>query len=231
MIDVTKGPTGHQRKSKAKKEAAPVLPKGRSNPWTTVFPVKKGGPVSLKTAKEVFFGLNDATQQAELSGKPVQMVVIIEPRSMNITIHIDKISPMKRDDLDTALARARIRGAERVADILGGDEMLSADDFAKEIRATRETVHRKRRLHEVLGLEGPKRGVRFPKWQLSGSGELLPNLPDLFRALGGHPWTVYRFLIQQHPELNGINALDALRRGRVKDVIAVAETIGTGSFT
>ncbi|MBA1914272.1 hypothetical protein, partial [Escherichia coli] len=90
-------------------------------------------------------------------------------------------------------------------------DMLSADAFANEIGATRETVHKKRRRHEVLGLEGPKRGVRFPKWQVSGSGELIPSLPQLFEALGDHPWSVYRFLLEEHSELAGRTGLEALR--------------------
>jgi hypothetical protein len=31
----------------------------------------------------------------------------------------------------------------------------------------------------------------------------LPELPKLFDLLGGDSWTVYRFLIQHHPELEG----------------------------
>jgi hypothetical protein len=209
--------------------------KGVMRPVSTKFArttTKYGSQAAaVKTAKLLASGYSDARLQADQSGNPFLMTVIVEPYSTKPLIRIDKVGEKPLDDLDVALAEAKRRGAARAADILNGDDMLSADAFAKEMGATRETVHKKRRRHEVLGLEGPKRGVRFPKWQLSDSGELLPKLPALFEALGGHPWTVYRFLLQRHPELDGISALDALRRGRIKDAIAVAETIGTGSFT
>ena len=121
--------------------------------------------------------------------------------------------------------------ANQVGEILHGPDMLTADAFAEMIGATRETVHKKRHRHEVLGLEGPKRGVRFPNWQVSSSGEFLPGLPQLFEALGDRPWTVYRFLLQDHPELGGARGLDALRAGHVESAISAAKAIGEGSFS
>lgn len=192
--------------------------------------VMKGVVARKGAAKGVLSGFGRAVLQAEQSGKPVRMTVVIEPQASSPRIAVEEVNASAGDALDIALAAAKARGAARVADILNGEGMLTADAFGEEIGATRETVHKKRRRHEVLGLEGPKRGVRFPKWQLSRSGELLPSLPLLFQALGEHPWAVYRFLLQEHPEFDGATGLDGLRKGRIADVIAVAETIGAGAF-
>jgi hypothetical protein len=135
------------------------------------------------------------------------------------------------DALDAALDRARRRGATRAAEVMAQSDMLSADDFAEAIGATRETVHAKRRRHEVLGLEGPKRGMRFPRWQLTAEGHLLPALPDLFEAIGPFPWAVYRFLLTRHPALGDVEAQEALKQGRATEVVSLAESIGAGSFT
>jgi hypothetical protein len=156
---------------------------------------------------------------------------VVDPKTAAPQIAVEEVSAPKGDRLDSALAAARQRGSARVAEILNGTDMLSADAFAEEIGATRETVHKKRRRHEVLGLEGPKRGVRFPKWQVSGSGGLIPSLPQLFEVLGDHPWTIYRFLLEEHGELDGRTGLEALRAGRIADVMATAETIGRGAFS
>lgn len=129
-------------------------------------------------------------------------------------------------ELPAALAEARERGRALAARLLAGPEMLSSDAFAERIGVSRETVRQKLARHEVLGLAGAKRGWRFPSWQVSEDGQLLPGLPRLFSVLGGHPWTVYRFLLQRHPELEGATALDALRQGRIEEVLQVAE--GTG---
>lgn len=212
----TTGPAPNFAASSGKISLAPNLMKG--------VVARKGA------AKGVLSGFGRAVLQAERTGKPVRMTVLVRPEAASPQIAVEEVSSPAGDVLDTALAAARTRGAARVADILNSEDMLTADAFAEEIGATRETVHKKRRRNEVLGLEGPKRGVRFPKWQVSQSGELLPSLPLLFGTIGQHPWAVYRFLLQVHPELGGRTALDALRQGQIEDVIAVANAIGTGTF-
>ena len=59
------------------------------------------------------------------------------------------------------------------------------------------------------------------------AGGLLPELPRLFDLLAGDSWTVYRFLTQHHPELDGDAPLSALQRGKVNQVLAAAENINT----
>lgn len=104
--------------------------------------------------------------------------------------------------------------------------MLSSDEFAKLIGVTREAVRLKRKKNEVLGLEGAKRGVKYPRWQVTSDGRLLPELPALFEKLGGDPWSVYRFLRQHHPEVGEMTALDALKRGQVTKVLNAADNAG-----
>ena len=75
----------------------------------------------------------------------------------------------------------------------------------------------------MLGLKGAKPGLRFPKWQVTSDGGLLPNLPRLFKVLRGESWTVYRFLTQHHPKFERNTALSALQSGKVAKVFAAAE--------
>lgn len=108
--------------------------------------------------------------------------------------------------------------------------MLSADQFAELLGTTRMTVNTKRQSHQVLGLDGAKRGFRFPAWQVGEDGTPFAALPQLFERLGSGPWSVYRFLVQSHPELDGITGLEALRRGKTDEVLAVADSIADGAF-
>ena len=133
------------------------------------------------------------------------------------------------DPLDAALEAARSRGQAKVADILRGEDMLTAQAFGRLIGASHETVNSKRRKHEILGLEGTTRGVRYPRWQVSDAGLVLPGLPQLFATLR-EPWTVYRFLRTAHAELGGRAGLDALKAGQIKAVMAVAEGQAAGAF-
>lgn len=130
-----------------------------------------------------------------------------------------------------ALERAKARGAIKVAEILKGPDMLTGQEFAREINTSHETVNAKRKRHEILGLEGATRGVRYPRWQVTESGMLLPGLARLFTALGEQPWTVYRFLSTSHGELGGRTALDALKAGQLEAVLGVANNQVTGVFT
>jgi hypothetical protein len=131
----------------------------------------------------------------------------------------------RRSELDRALADARHRGRLRVAEILAGSEMLSADAFAARLGTTRATVNAWRHKNQVLGLEGATRGFRFPAWQVGPDGKPFRALPQLFDRLGGDTWDVYRFLVQHHPELGGMTGREALQKGHVKEVVEAAKSV------
>jgi len=126
-------------------------------------------------------------------------------------------------ELESALIEARARGARQVARILDGKDMLSTKHFAELIGVTPEAVRQKREKHEILGLKGARRDFRYPDWQIDENGQVLPRLPRIFEILGGEPWTVYRFLLQHHSEIDGETALRALRRGNIQGTLAAAE--------
>jgi hypothetical protein len=83
----------------------------------------------------------------------------------------------------------------------------------------------------MLGLEGAKRGVRFPKWQIGDDGRLLGGLAQLFEALNGQPWAVYRFLLQESDSLGGRTGREIMRNGMVEQAVETARSIGRGDFS
>jgi DNA-binding transcriptional regulator YiaG len=174
-----------------------------------------------------------ALKQSRAIGKPVRFIVEVKPDGRPNIMAVDAASDVTTDaapgagdkaGLDQALAAARERGRIRVAEIMERPEMLSADEFAALLGTTRVTVNKWRQNHKVLGLDGATRGYRFPEWQIGGDGKPFAVLPELFDRLGG-PWAVYRFLVQQHAELGGVTARDALRRGRNAAVLEAAESV------
>jgi hypothetical protein len=160
----------------------------------------------------------------------MRLVMDFVPSGRIVVLPSEATDDEAKVEFDNARSEARARGDDQAAKILNGPDMLSADEFATEIGMTRAGLHKMRARHEVLGLEGPKRGIRFPRWQLV-DGHLLPGLKQVFEVLSGGPWTVYRFFQQKHPELGGTSALDALKRGRVQAVRQLAEGIGHGAFS
>lgn len=159
-----------------------------------------------------------------------QIVSVKESHTATNTLGKSKLKP-DLDKLDAALTVARERGRLRVAEILNGEDMLSADQFAKMLGVSRVTINVKRQRHELLGLDGAKHGFRFPAWQLGEDGKPFAEIPALFARLGESPWTIYRFLVQRHPELRGLRGLEALQRGLTKKVIETADGIASGNFS
>ena len=126
-----------------------------------------------------------------------------------------------------SLKRAYARGSTAAAEILAGPDMLSSDAIAERLGVSRQAVNQKRHRGELLGLEGAKRGVRFPAWQVGVDGLPLPALRELQAALGA-PWAVFRFLRQHHPELAMKTGLEAISEPRqVAEALQLARSIGS----
>jgi hypothetical protein len=182
---------------------------------------KKKSPI-----KALIEGFGTALEESVRSGRAVRLLVEVPPAGdPKITSTDDRDPKADNGDIEAALDAARARGRSRVAEILSGDDMLSADEFAELIGTSRVTVNAKRQKRQILALEGAKRGYRFPAWQVGNDGKPFAALPELFEKLGGSPWAVYRFLVQHHPELDGMAGRDALRRGRTDEVIETAESV------
>jgi DNA-binding transcriptional regulator YiaG len=175
-----------------------------------------------------------ALKLSRQTGKAVRLVVGIRPDGAEKITAFEEDSAGYADqhssgaghsELDRALADARHRGQLRVAEVVAGPEMLSADAFAERLGTTRATVTAWRHKNRVLGLEGATRGFRFPDWQVGDDGKPFRVLAQLFDRLGGDAWAVYRFLVQHHPELGGMTGREALQKGRVDEVVEAAESV------
>jgi hypothetical protein len=187
-----------------------------------------------RRVKALLQGYGDAVVKSRSAGRPVSFRVDVEPDGETIVTPVEEASaaPMpivvetREPDLElqTALAAARERGRLRAAEILAGDDMLSADDFARMLGTTRVTVNTKRQSGQILGLDGAKRGFRFPVWQLDGDGKPFAELATLHERLGG-PWAVYRFLVQPHGELDGLTGREALERRKGRAALEAAESV------
>lgn len=213
-------------------DAKAVLPKGTAG-FSFRAPRNAVEIIAAKPAKvkALLAGYGKAVVESRIAGRAVSFRVEVDPTGDATVSPLDNTTPMEgADDLGAALDEARTRGRARAAQILAGKEMLSADQFAALLGTSRMTVNTKRQNHQVLGLDGAKRGFRFPAWQVGEDGKPFAALPRLFERLGGGPWAVYRFLVQAHPELDGMTGREALRRGKSDEALAVADSIADGAF-
>ena len=219
-----------------------VVPKGAAH-FTFTAPSNavemfRGKAANIKALLQRY---GDAVARSNEVGRPVSFRVDVGPDGGAKVTAIDagaapaesvpvEVIADRDPQLASALERARERGQLRAAKVLGGDDMLAADAFAEMLGVTRVTVNAKRQSGQLLGLEGAKRGFRFPVWQLDTEGKPYGELAALMERLGA-PWAVYRFLVQRHGALDGMTGREALERGRGSDAIATAEGIARGDFT
>jgi hypothetical protein len=151
---------------------------------------------------------------------------------LNLTVERGKVvsvreaGPATADErLAAAMDRADARGDVLIGKLFDDPEMLSSIGMARRLGITRETVNAMRHDGRLLGLEGARRGVRYPAWQLDSDGHLLKIMPALLNELG-EAWAAFRFLLQHHPELDGAIGLDAARDPlREAEVLRLAHSL------
>lgn len=187
------------------------------------------------TMKRLMETFGQTIERSQKSGRAGGFTVTIDAAGNPAIAPLPKAEAAEQgasedDRLEAALQAARERGRLMAAEILEQDDMLTADQFAERLGVSRVTVNARRQKHELLGLDGAKRGFRFPAWQVDQDGKTLESLPKLFELLGESPWGVYRFLTQRHSALNGVSGKDALRRGRTAQVLDAAESLARGDF-
>ncbi|MER8835847.1 XRE family transcriptional regulator [Mesorhizobium sp. M0909] len=200
-------------------------------------------PAQADFKKVLLERYQEAIARSRKIGHRVSFRVEVDPTAGAQTITPVEEQPIASDDtfpvedtgkpdaeLEAALAEARARGRKRVAEIVAGEDMLSADAFAKLLGTSRVTVNARRQSGQVLGIDGAKRGFRFPIWQLDKDGRPFGALPALHAMLGNSAWAVYRFLVSRHGVLDGRTGLRALQQGDDAAVLAVAEGMARGDF-
>lgn len=185
----------------------------------------------------------EAVRLSKKAGQRISFRVDVDPKAGAQTITFVDEQPGTVEDafpveeigdpdseLNAALQEARERGRKRVAEIISEDDMLTAEAFAELLGVSRVTVNARRQKGQVLGLDGAKRGFRFPAWQLDDDGRPFAALPQLQEILGGSAWAAYRFLVTPQDVLSGQTGLEALQNGRSEEVIEAARGIAQGDF-
>jgi hypothetical protein len=121
-----------------------------------------------------------------------------------------------------ALARAVEAGRSFRQEALASSTMLTSDEAARHLNMSREALNQRRKAGKVLGLEGAKRGVRYPSWQFEDV--VLRPLPRILHTLRHlDPWGHYLFFTNPEPLLGPkATPLDALREGKESEVLRVA---------
>jgi hypothetical protein len=128
---------------------------------------------------------------------------------------MDELPWASDEDVDTALDLAKT---------------LSATEIAARLHTTRVTVNAWRKEGRLLGVQGAKRGVRYPAEQIGPNFVPLPVL-DIIKALDDDHWAAWRFLADPVHELGGDIGFELLKAGKLDELKSVLEGRAYGAFS
>jgi hypothetical protein len=117
-----------------------------------------------------------------------------------------------------------------IAELLDKPHMLTAEALADQLHVSRETINQWRKTWKIIGVEGAKRGFRFPSWQISERGRPYEAIEDILKELDGDHWAAWRFLEELVPEIGAIG-FQALAAGKEQELLKALLGRSYGSFS
>ena len=106
------------------------------------------------------------------------------------------------------------------------DELIGAEEAARRLGVSRATVYNWIDSQRLLGWRLTRQGTLIPAEQILGRGELVPGIDRVLEILP-EPRTAWRFLKEESPFFDTpIRPIDALKAGKVDDVMMAARTSG-----
>lgn len=135
-------------------------------------------------------------------------------------------TPAMDPDVAEAVSRAQARSRETAASILEQSDMLTGENIAQRMGMSRQAVHKAAIANKLLALEGAKRGLRYPEWQLDDTGVRCKGLQEVL-DLVGNGWEAWRFLAASG---DGVSNRERLRSGDVEGLLARARLWNSTHF-
>lgn len=106
------------------------------------------------------------------------------------------------------------------------EELIGPEEAARRLGVSRATVYNWIDSKRLLGWRLTRQGTLIPAEQILGRGELVPGM-DRVLDVFLEPRTAWRFLTEESPFFDTpIRPIDALKAGKVDDVVTAARTSG-----
>jgi hypothetical protein len=136
----------------------------------------------------------------------------------------EAIDTLKQEDPFAAARLRGIRERERLLSEEGGT--WNAEQVAKHLHVTRQTVNLRRKQGALLGVDAGRHGFRYPAWQFARTGTI-KGLEETLGALRHlDPWMQQTFMLGTNARLNEQRPIDVLRAGDTRLVLKAASMFG-----
>ncbi len=131
----------------------------------------------------------------------------------------------RQDKFELAMARG-METRQKLTEAEGGS--LSSEETARLLRISKTAVLKRLEAGRLLAWREERlQAARFPRWQFSGHGQVLPGLTEVLECLnhdqGLDAWGKILFFLQTKTSLHDQRPLDLLREGKVQDVCRAAQ--------
>jgi len=125
------------------------------------------------------------------------------------------------------IVASKLRGLELRQEMLKKAEgVLSSGKVAELLKLSRQAVDKRRAANQLLALTQGRRGYSYPSFQFE-DGKTIDGLEEVLRNLSAlDSWMQLRFFTSPHERLGNMAPIEALRIGRVNDVVRAARGYG-----
>jgi hypothetical protein len=195
-----------------------------------VFP-RKDKPVDHFTLLLYHFAVSNAsTAIAELS----ELIKRKRPPSVSIPDFLASLFEICANEIGTNPSENEAKKIVLARGILARKELemaeggsLSAEELARALGRTRQGIDYLRREGLVLAWRTTRGKWRYPAWQLTAQGGLLPGVRECLKALNTRSeWEPIIFFLSPRESLKGKTPLELLRAGRLQEAVDAAERHG-----
>jgi hypothetical protein len=149
------------------------------------------------------------------------------PANYDVLTRLLTIGLMGRQSEDP-LANARLRGLKMKEELLrkaGG--AMNSEEVGKLLKLTRQAVDKRRKGRKLVAIGFGKRGFLYPAFQFEEPLTTLVErvLPEIDRRV--EDWKLLAFFLNGNAYLDGASPVEALRRGKIGEVLRAARACGS----
>ena len=125
------------------------------------------------------------------------------------------------------IVASKLRGFELRQEMLKKSEgVLSSGRVAELLNVSRQAVDKRRAANQLLALTQGRRGYSYPGFQFE-DGKTLDGLEEVLKICSAlDPWMQLKFFTSPQERLGDKTPIEALRSGRVNDVVRAASGYG-----